>query len=454
MSGVDAPSPAGSRRAAGRTRPAAPAALIGLMIVALSGAMLALAGTTPRGIGSPVEPPARVELDSRAFICDAQMPGAEVRRGIAGRRLGPTAARQAPVRVVVEGDPARESFASEQSVRPRWHAWQPCPEAGSRWWFTGAGGAAITHHTTLVVTNPREGAATVDITAVSSRGPVRAPQMQGITIAGGETEEYDLAELAPTVGEVAVSVVAARGLITVAAVDELSPGAIGKQLRDWLPATTTPAMETVIAGLPPEPSAARLLVANPGEVEAVVKVEAIGSGGTFAPDAVKPVRVAPQRVASIPLRGAFDGKPVALRVSSSSPVVAGARLSYGGDIAYAPGVRALRGVTAVAVPDLPERGPRRDRFRLLTLSSLGEAGSARITAFDRRGRQLFAREVKVAAEVSVGVRLGPEVVAIRLESDAPHLAGGLAVGADRSLALAGITPANRTIRLPDVRVAW
>lgn len=431
-----------ARRAARRGAPG----LLGLMVVALTAGMLALAGTTPRGIGAPVDATAQVALDQRTFVCDAALPGSVIRRGSTTSGPATPPRGRAPYVVTVGQGSAGAAYAGEQAGSNRWVASLPCSEPRSRWWFAGAGGAAITHDTQLQITNPRPGAAIIDIDVFGPTGPVTAPDLHGRTLPGGQSITVDLAKVAPANGELAVRVIARRGLITVAAADEFSPGVIGKEVREWLPATSSPDLVSFVAGLPPKPGSATLVVANPGGNEAVAEISVIGSHGTYTPTGVQPLRIGPNSVATLPLRSIFDGTAVAIRITSEQRVLATLRATSQGDIAYAAGVRPISGSTSIAVPD--------GSSRLLTLSSIGEAGTVTVTGYDARGRQVLVRIVSVAAATTVGVTLGAKVTALKLDATKPVLVAGLVVIAPHGITASGVASAVRSIQLPVVRPGW
>lgn len=419
--------------------------LTALMVVALTAGMLALAGTTPKGVGTPVGEIAQVDLEQRIFVCDAGLDASTVRRGstVAGPEAAPTGEK--PFVLDVGRARAETAYAAQQASTRLWSAWLPCPEPRARWWFTGAG-ASVVHDTKLIVTNPRPGAAIVDLDVFGADGPVDAPGLHGQTIPGGENATFDLARVAPAAGDLAIRVIAKRGLVTVAATDTYSPGSIGKSVREWLPATAQPATSTTLTGMPTRVDAAALVVANPGDQEAIVKVQVIGTRGTFAPKGIEPVTIGPESVATMPLSSVFDGTALAIKVTSEQPVAASLRVNESGDIAYATGVGPIRDTTAVAVP-----GGGRGQ---LVLSSIGEAGLVTVTGYDARGKQVLRKKVAVAAQTSVAVVLSTKVTALRLEAAAPTTVGGLVVVTRRTVAAAGIDSAARSIKLPVVRPGW
>ncbi|MFL6160440.1 MAG: DUF5719 family protein [Marmoricola sp.] len=433
------------RRAIARTT-SRRSAVLGVVIVGLVLAMLTLAGTTPLGIGRPVDDPSRVSLDQRTFSCSGGIASAVTVSGnlrdglLASQPIG-----AAPVTVVADRDVARGSFAAQQATSGKSFAWVPCPEARARWWFLGAGGAAVTHDTVLTLTNPRTGPAVVDIDVYGPEGLVDSPGLKGITIGGGTVRTFDLARTAPAVGNLAVNVTASRGLVAVSAADKFAPGSIGKTVEEWLPSQSLPARAVTLAGMVADPGSATVLVANPGQVDAIVKVEVIGTTGTFEAKSLPPFTVGPQSVATVPASGIFDGTPVALRVTSEQPVTATVRSLRRGDIALATGVRPIRGSTTFAVPTGTGQ---------LVLSSLASGARMQVVAYDARGQQLSASTVKVPATSSVGVPLTAKIRYVRLVAGRPDVVAGFAIAGTRGIVSAGVLPTIRSLRLPQVRPGW
>ncbi|MET3963006.1 hypothetical protein ABIE44_002940 [Marmoricola sp. OAE513] len=444
-----APAPAGgSRRAATRTNPGR-IVMFWLVVVGLTVGMLTLAGTTPRGIGRPVEDPSRVQLDRRTFSCAGGIEGAStrsgsVKEGLAAAKTVPVDPRQ-PVTFVAGRDVATGAFAGQQASTATSLAWLPCPEPRARWWFVGAGGAAVTHDTVLTLSNPRAGEASVDIEVFGPDGPVEAPDFSDVQVPAGGHKVIDLAKTAPAVGELAVKIIARRGLVAVSAVDRFSPGAVGDTATEWLPAQSSPGRSTTIAGIPPERGASTLVVVNPGPVEAIVKVSVIGATGTFTPEALSEFIVGPESVQTLPMASVIDGTPLALRITSAQRVTATLRSVKAGDTSYATGVRLIRGSTAFAVPD--GKGQ-------LVLSSLRQGSTVQVTAHGSGGETLLDDAVKVAARTSVPVALPAGTRYVSLEADRVDAVAGFSVLGKAGVTGAGVMPSRRSVLLPQVSLGW
>jgi len=427
-------------RAPGRT------VVLGLMVVALTAAFLTLAGTTPRGIGARVQNFSRVELDQRTFACPGGLPDTTASHGNLDQGVGdPTAVTDPATSFDDDRSVALGAFAGQESRTKNWFAWLPCPEPRARWWFVGAGAASVTHDTVLTVSNPRSGQAVLDINVYGGDGPVAGPGLHGITVPAGSTRQIDLAKAAPAVGDLAVNVVATRGLVAVTAADRFAPGVVGKAVQEWLPSQSQPATSVTIAGLPAKPSRASLVVVNPRQVEAIVSVQVIGASGTFTPTTNATLTVAPRSVESVPLRAVFDGDPLAVRVVSAQPVTAAVRTVTSGDVAFGSGVPMIRGTTAFAVP----RGQGQ-----LVLSSTGPEASVGVTAYDASGKTLFDKIVPISKASSVGTKLPTGTRYVRLAAQTAGAVAGFSVTDASGVATGGVVPAIRSVLLPVVRPGW
>ena len=431
---------------AARVVPPGRTAALGVMVVALTAAVLTLAGTTPRGIGVPVHTFDRVQLDQRTFTCGGGIPGATASHGQVDEGLEASAPIGAAAKVFDDDKSvAIGSFAGQESRTKDWVAWLPCPEPRARWWFVGAGAATVSHDTVLTITNPRAGQAVLDIDVYGADGPVEGPGLHGITVPAGATQVIDLAKSAPAIGDLAVNVVATRGLVAVTASDRFAPGFVGKAVQEWLPGQSLPSTDVTLTGLPTKPDRAALVVVNPRQVEAIVSVELVGATGTFVPKDNPTLTVPPDSVATMSIESAFNGEPLAVRLSSEQPVTAAVRTVTGGDVAFATGVRPIRGTTAFAVP----RGTAD-----LVLSSIGPQSSVTLTAFAASGKQLSDAAVVVPKASSVATRLPAATRYVRLVAQGPDAVAGFSVTDPAGIATGGVLPAIRSVLLPVVRPAW
>jgi len=136
---------------------------------------------------------------------------------------------------------------------------------------------------------------------------------------------------------------------------------------------------------------------------------------------------------------------VALRITSSQPVTAAVRTVTGGDIAFATGVKPIRGTTAFAVPSGTGE---------LVLSSTGRASSVELTAYDASAKQLLERPVDLAKAASVATELPKGTRYVRLVATAADAVAGFSVSGRVGIATAGVVPAISSVLLPVVRPGW
>jgi hypothetical protein len=432
----------GNRRSQGRR---GRTALLGIMVVALTGAVLTLAGTTPRGVGDRVQSFQQVEVERRTFTCPGGIPGATAAQGtVDGGPAAPVPVAD-PQQFDVDQASALGAFAGQEARTKDWLAWLPCVEPRARWWFVGAGAAAVTHDTVLTVNNPRVGQAVLDIDVYGPNGPVASPGLHGITVPSQGTEVIDLAKVAPAVGELAVNVVATRGLVAISAADRFAPGVVGKAVQEWLPGQSAPATTVTLAGLPPKPDNATLVVVNPRRIDAIVSVQVVGATGTFTPKDSPTLTVPPRSTVTLPIGSLFDGGPLAIRVSSAQPVTAAVRTVTAGDVAFGTGVRPVRGTTALAVPSGSGQ---------LVLSSIGAQTTVTLTAFAASGKALLDQAVAVPKASSVATPLPANTSYVRLVATSPDAVAGFSVTDPAGVATAGVVPAIRSVLLPVVRPGW
>ncbi len=429
------PSARGRRRAATPSIPWLPAVALLVTVVALLLAGLAGAPVARSGAGAVAV--------GRTFACPGGLPGTRATGGSAtaggarSRHVGTD-----PRIVEIPAARAAQGYAVQDAGPRGRFAMAPCPEPRSRWWFTGLG-AARPHTSRVVLANPRDADALVDVDVLGPGGPVDLPDLRGLEVRHGETKVLDLAELAPVRGELAVRVTATRGLVAAVAADSYASGVLANPVQEWVPGTERPSRHVVLTGLPDRADDATVLVANPGQVETLVSLRVAGRRGTFTVPGREEIRVPPGAVVRADVAKAFDGHPTALRVDGESPVVASLRVSAGGDLGYADSGRPLRRTSALGVP-----GGATAQVRLTATDSATRVG---VTGYDARGRTTGSRTVAVAAGATVKVALGRETRAVVVEpGDAPVVAG-LVAEAGRGFAGAAFPMAGATSRAPVAR---
>lgn len=264
-----------------------------------------------------------------------------------------------------------------------------CLAPRARWWFTGAG-AGLDHTSTLVVDNLDPGPAVVDLRVLGPDGEVDTVATTGIVIAARSQRRIPLEGVAPQTDEMALEVHAQRGRVVASVTDTIRDQPASDPGRDWVPGTEEPSRTLWLAGLPGGPFRRTLLVANPSDLEAVLTVSVSGRSGTYTPAGADEITVVPGGVRAVDLgRAAPDAEAVAVRLSSSTPVLASVRSTRDGDHAYAGAATALTG--PAAAPLVP--GARAS----VQLTAGSAATRVQMVAYDGQGHRLEGRTLTVAA---------------------------------------------------------
>ncbi len=427
-----------------------------LLAVLVTAGALVLAGQA--GLPARVAPGAGAPQQvGRTLVCPGGLPGATVESGrsaLDAARGGRVTVDELPApgdeasEVVVPPEEADGVFASQVARSARWLALATCPEARADWWFVGVGGSE-SHSSTLQIANPRDGDAVIDVEVYGPKGLVETPGLRGLFVPAGTTRTLALDEVAPAVGDLAVHVTTARGLVAVVAADTYAPDLVATPVREWVAPQPAAARSLLLTGLPDKPARATLLVANPGEVEALVQLEVVGSEGTFTPQDNDTVRVPPGAVLAVPVTTVFDGRPLALRITSPRPVSATVRSTVAGDETYAGAAGPVADGSALGVPD----GVRAE-LRVSATAATGAAGVVQVLSFDRAGKRLATERVSVKSATTGGYALPEDTRHVVLRSAAAGLVAGLVVtstGKGKGVGSAVFEAAARAARTPEVR---
>ena len=257
-----------------------------------------------------------------------------------------------------------------------------CQPTGTDFWFVGPA-SGVGQRAVLVLTNPEDSAATVDVTIYGRKGLVDAPGARGIQVDPRSRTEVRLDEVAPGENVLGLHVQVRVGRLS-AAITETDVKGFDPLGTDWFPAAEAPSTQVVVPGVPPvnqgRDSSVRLDLVAPGEA-AVVTLSIVTPEGTFAPEGVDVVQVPAAGVTSVDLTDALRDEPASIVVSSDVPVTAGARVELSnpdifGDALY---LAAAEPLTAPAV--VPDNRTTKDlQTRLIFSAPDGPAG-ATVTAF-------------------------------------------------------------------------
>ena len=314
-------------------------------------------GTTTEPIGSTVllcpEPGAGSDLDVRvsaAVIPD--QPGQEAKDGVAGlvtlpgkqsatARIttpGGQAAIEAfgtalpPIRAFGEGNLApglvADQWGRATSGTGRGMASTSCAPAGSDFWFVG-GGAIAGRNTRIVLVNPDDTAAAVDVVVLGPNGIIDTPAGRGLVVQPQSRTVVRLDSLAPGINATAVHVIARAGRVGAAVDDEQASG-LSVVGTDWIPAAAEPATKVFLPGVVDGRGPRVLTIAAPGDSDALVDIKVISDTGTFDPADRSQVQVPANGVLTIDMAPVLQQQAATLQLTSDVPIVAGMRQFFGG----------------------------------------------------------------------------------------------------------------------------
>jgi hypothetical protein len=320
-------------------------------------------------------------------------------RPVTGAARGELQALEAPPRggaaaVTATGAAAvgRGTFQVDQAQDGASLAAQECAAPRARWWFTG-GGAGLDHTSELVMANLDPGPAVVDVTVHGPTGPVESLDTRGITIAPGEVHRIELVEIAPQTDELAVHVEASGGRVAAGLADDFATTPAAEPGHEWVPPQAEASRAVRLGPLPPRADRRTLVLANPGDREALVDVEVSGGSGSFAPADLAQVRVPPGAVVTADIGSAIGRDASAVLLSSPVPVTATVRSALGEDVSYAAAVPVLDGPAAAVLAQ--------DAQASVVLTSGESGGTATVTAYSARGEEVDAEELKVQPTATV-----------------------------------------------------
>ncbi|MEV4616458.1 DUF5719 family protein [Kitasatospora sp. NPDC049258] len=251
-----------------------------------------------------------------------------------------------------------------------------CVPSGTSFWFSGASTVqGRVDYVSLV--NAEAGPAVVDLKLYGPKGPIDNDAANGIAIAPGTSDALRLSSLAPGVDDLAVQVRVRSGRVG-AGLHAVESG----KGADWLQPSVAPAPEVVIPGLPADASAARLVVAAPGEDDADLKVQISGKNGWFTPVDHETLHVKAGMVTAVDLGQVTRGEVGAIRLTTNdpahpTPVVAGVRVDRAkngkSDAAWLAGAAPVGARANIA----DNRGGGQSQ---LILTSNGEEAKVKVTA--------------------------------------------------------------------------
>jgi len=292
-------------------------------------------------------------------------------------------------------------LGSQDSGPDRGLAAQACGLPGTEHWFVGLGAHEV-QFSTVLVTNPDAQAAEVELRVHGPRGPVTAPGSSGIAVPPHATRAIPLEGMVTAEGPLAVEVRATAGRVGAVVQDRHRSGTQPAG-TDWIAAAGLPATDQVIPGVPGGAGDRDLVLVNPGERTATVRVDALTDSGSFTLKGADAVDVPPASTVRVPLTEALEGEEAALRLVAEQPVT--------GALLATTEHSDLASDTAAAVPAEPIRSPtvlpvvaaRDVTGRVLLSNTSADSVQATVVLRDRSGKEIEQVEVEVAPGATTGV---------------------------------------------------
>lgn len=301
----------------------------------------------------------------------------------------------------------------------------PCLVPSTSAWLPGVASGA-TDRTELVLSNPDDAEAIVDLTFYGRNGRVAVPGSPGVAVPPGSSRSVSLSGLVDAEGPLTVSVQATTGRVAAAARRIRTSGDTPAG-ADWVGPATAPATRLVVPAVPGDAGTRELVVTNPGELRATVSVSVLGLQGPFAPVGAETLELGPQSSGTLALAEGLAGTGSGVALTSDQPVTAAvvstsARTDAQPDIAVQPAAPALvrTGVSAVATT------PDADAELVLSNAAAADV-TVHFSVRSLQGVELRAGDILLAAGGSATRRLAspaPSYVVVQVP-DGSSVTGGV-----------------------------
>jgi hypothetical protein len=194
----------------------------------------------------------------------------------------------------------------------------PCLPPGTLHWFSGiAPGDA--DRSELILTNPDDAQAEVDLRFYGRRGRLVVPGSPAVVVEAHSSRTVSLSTLVTDEGPFSVAVQASEGRVS-AVVRRTRTVDLKPAGADWQLPSASPALTSVIPGVPEGEGTRELLVTNPGSARATVQVQVLGLQGAYAPTGAETVEVPAESTGSVDLAPGLAKESGAIKLVSDLPV--------------------------------------------------------------------------------------------------------------------------------------
>jgi hypothetical protein len=311
----------------------------------------------------------------------------------------------------------------------------PCLAPGTSHWFSGLG-ATDDNRTDLILSNPDDAQAQVDLRFYGRSGRVAVPGSPGIVIRGHESRTVSLSSLVEAEGALSVAAQASQGRVTAVA-KRTQTSQLKRAGVDWQIPSASPSTVVVIPGIPEDDGDRHLVVTNPSQTRASVAVQILGFQGPYEPEGAASLDVPPESTATVDLRGGLAGEAGSVKLTSNVPVTGSVistsrRGGAGTDLAVQSAAVPLigTGVSALATSNVADS--------VLVVSNTGD-GDAQITfdVLSYDGVPLRTADVVLGPNSTATRRLNspaPSYVVVKVPDGASVVGGVVLTQPDRDVA--------------------
>lgn len=341
------------------------------------------------------------------------------------------AAAKKPVELTADGIMASSSagmvYGTAENGEDRGLSLGPCTTPAVDQWFTGLG-ATDALRSQLVISNPDDKQAEVDLDFSGPDGPITVPGGSGLLIPAGRSRTLSLPDLlGDTAGDITVHVHASIGRVSAMARDLRSDDGGSPSGADWHPASIPAADSQVIPAVPGGPGKRQLVISNPGDRRAAVKIEILGPQGPFTPVGTNEATVDAHSSTTVDVAEGLAEQIGTVRVSSDQPVITAMRSERPGktkpnDFAIETSQPVINstGIVPAAVVDGAETE--------LAVSNGGkDSTTVEVSLFNLEGVNLYNEKIPVVGGGSIERRVtqaGPAYLVVKAP-DGAQVYGGV-----------------------------
>jgi hypothetical protein len=305
-----------------------------------------------------------------------------------------------------------------------------CPLPTRAAWFVGAG-STVSHSSTLLLSNPGETDAIVDVSLLTSGGLKEPVSTTGLAIEPHKVERLSLSDFAAGEGEGVIQVAASQGQVAAQVLDYWS-ATLAPAGTEWIPSAQPPDTSITVTPAIADAGSQELILGNPGDRTASVDIEVVGPNGTFPIKNFERASVSQGGVEVVPIPDSVSGETSAIRLDADQPIVASVRSTSGGspvDVAY--GTTAPKvGDPAVAPVDLPSVDPSAVSLAI-TSADPGAEATVSVEAMAGDGSSLAKKTLTVPAGRTVSWRTSKQSDLETLASKVAYLVVNPTSGAVR-----------------------